>query len=201
MCDRRTMRLSAHFRRQRGVTLIEMLTVLLLFGLIALIGTIQVNKTWQRYRLDNVSSELRNFMQSAFVEMGRQRTPVFLRLEPPNGTVPARLAVCRNADGSGEIDAYVMPDFISLSTTSVTGFTCNWPCAASGGACATITTPRVLRCDSIGRATNSEGTQVREVQTLVVTHRDMINAGLDPRVRWEMQVFPLWQVLAERGLY
>ncbi len=61
-------------------------------------------------------------MQSAFVEMGKERTPIFLRLEPPNGSAPARLAVCRNANGSGEIDAYVMPDFINLSTTSVGRF-------------------------------------------------------------------------------
>ncbi len=60
----------------------------------------------------------------------------------------------------------------------------------------------MLRCDAIGRATNVDpGTQVRQVQTLVVTHRDMVDSGLDPRVRWEMQIYPIWQVLAERGLY
>lgn len=197
----RAMSRNCHRRRQRGVTLVEMLVVLFLFGMIAMIGTIQVNKTWQRYRLDNTANEVRNFMQSAFVEVGKQRAEMFLRLVPPSGATPARLAVCRSANGSGEVAAYEMPSFISLSTTSVTGFTCNWPCAATGGGCATITTPRVLRCDPLGRATNSDPTQVRAVQTLVLTHRDMVDAGLDPRVRWEMRIYPIWQVLAERGLY
>lgn len=186
--------------RERGVTLIELLVVLALFGMMALIGTIQINKTWQRYRLESTASEIRTFVQDAYTEMGRLRTPVFLRLVPINGSNPARLEIARDAAGTTVVRTYVVPDFMSLSTTSITGLESNWPCASAPAACA-VTDPRALQVDMFGRTLRADNVQVNAVQWVNLTHRNMVEGLLTPRTRFTLQVYPIWQAISERGLY
>jgi prepilin-type N-terminal cleavage/methylation domain-containing protein len=197
----RTMRDVSPDFSQRGVTLVEMLVVLAIFALIALIGTVQINKTWQRYRLEGASNEIRSFLQSAFTEAGRMRVPVFVRLLPANGGTPAALQVATDSNGTTVLSSFQIPDFISFSTTSVTGLDCNWPCTGVAGACASGTDPRVLQVSPVGRTMEFDGTPVTVTETLVVTHRDMVTGLLTPRTSYTMRVFPLWQALTERGLY
>lgn len=183
------------------MTLVEMLVVLALFAVIALIGTIQVNKTWQRYRLDSTAREMQTFLQSAFSEAGRLREALFVRLLPANAGVPAILQIATDVNGATVLSTYRVPDFVSLSTTSVTGLDCSWPCGGVGGACTSGTDPRILQVNPLGRTMQADGTPVTQTETLVVTHRDMVTGFLTPKTRFTMEVFPLWQALSERGMY
>jgi prepilin-type N-terminal cleavage/methylation domain-containing protein len=193
------MRKVSSARGQRGVTLIEMLVVVALFGLIALIGTIQINKTWQRYRLEGTSNEIRGFLQSAFTQAGQLRTAVFVRFVPANGGASPLFQITNDANGTTVLSSYTVPDFVSFSTTDPSALDgCNWPCAS--GPCG-ATDPRILQVNPLGRTMQADGTAVTQTETLLVTHKDMVSGLLTPRTSYTMEIFPIWQVLTERGLF
>ena len=166
-----------------------------ILGLLVAIAIPWVAGAIQRARLDTQAQEIRNFMLGAYTRAGEQRTPVTLRLEAPAAGA-RRMVIARNTDGTDELAALRLPQWLGLSTASVAGVTANWPQPAG------VTDVYFLQCDPMGRALNPlTGNQVAAVQTLVVTHRNMVGGNLRPRIRYEVQVFPIWQVQARRGMW
>lgn len=202
------MRALSRDRWDRGFTLIEMLVVVMLIGFAAAIASIQLNKTWQRYRLDTTATDVRNLLQSAYVRMGATRAPVFVRLEPASGGSTAVLRICSAADGSGELQRLSIPDFISLSTSDPTKLECNWPKAdGSVASPADQAVTRELQCDTMGRTRTRTGVLVTDPTigltsvVLTVTHKDMLDGSLTPKIRHNVQVFGLWQIRDDRVMY
>jgi len=186
------MRSTTRIRSQHGVTLIEMLIVLALLGIIVGIASFAINSTWQRYRLEAAAGDARSFVQQTFTAMTGAGAPVFLRLVP--GT-PNRLEITSNADGTGVLRQLELPELINLSMTSTSEIDCDWPDVAGAVPSATDTsTPRVLQLDLVGRTLDATGAQVAGVRHLIMTHDDMVTGKLEPRMRYDVRLYPLWYV-------
>jgi len=180
-------------RRQRGFTLLEVLIVVALVGFIALIALPQIGAAVQRARLDSRVTEIRTFLLSAYTTAGNESSAVVVRLEAIAGQ-PRRLRVTRNLDGTGVLGEHVLPEWLVLSTTDVNGVVSTWPQPTG------VSNVWFLLVDPMGRTMNPEtANQVTAVQSLVLTHRNMVAGGLRPRIRYEVQVFPIWQVRVNRA--
>jgi prepilin-type N-terminal cleavage/methylation domain-containing protein len=187
---------------QRGFTLVEALVVVLIIGFLAALAVVQVNKAWQRSRLEGEAGTVQSFLQSAYTFMVNNRAPVFVRLVV-SATGATVLAITQNSDGSGTVFAsHTFPDFVSLSTTDpapgVLDAATVWPCGACPPATCTIGpgTPGVLECDTMGRAMDtscSPPQMVSGVQSLILTHVDMVRGSLQPRVVYTIQIPPVWK--------
>lgn len=187
---------------QRGFTLVEAMVVVLIIGFLAALAVVQVNKAWQRSRLEGAAGTVQSFLQSAYTYMVNNRAPVFVRLVMSSAG-PTMLAITQNSDGSGTVFAtYKVPNFVSLSTTDPTTGALDaatvWPCGACPPATCTIGpgTPGVLECDTMGRAMNiscSPPEMVSGVQSLVLTHVNMVRGSLQPRIVYTIQIPPVWK--------
>jgi prepilin-type N-terminal cleavage/methylation domain-containing protein len=119
--------------RPRGFTFIEVLIVMVLIGIIALIGSVEISRASQRTKLMGVANDLRAFFSQAVTEMQRVRCTdstcasttqyeVFLQVDAQaaDGTTPVRLITDDNADGllnSGDTTraTYTIPSSILLA--------------------------------------------------------------------------------------
>jgi len=187
---------------QRGFTLLEALVVVAIIGIAAALAVVQVNKAWQKSRLDGAAHDLQSFLQSAYTFMVNSRAAVFVVLTPGSGSTPTTFTITQNADGSGTLfGTYSLPDFVSLSTASAANGALDsrtvFPCACPPGTCTLGSgTPGVLECDPIGRAMNSACSppaMVTGAQTLVLTHVDMVTGKLTPRIVYTIQIPPVWK--------
>lgn len=182
-------------RRQRGFTFIEAMIVVAIIALIAVLAGGQINKSYQRTRLEGAAADVRAFLQSAFVFMNNNRSPVHVRVVPG---APTRLQITQNADGSGRVfSTYVVPDFVQLNVLA-------WPCGCATACTVTASTPGVLQCDATGRAVNAfcgpPPTMVDQPQTIIVTHKDMVSGQLKPNTVYIVQVYPLWNVRSVKSV-
>ncbi len=175
--------------RQAGVTLAEALIVVALMALIVAIAVVQINKSWQKSRLESAAGDITSFLQSAYTYAMANRAPVFVRFEsdPLNPSVVA-LRITQNIDGSGrEFKKYDVPGFVGPAATPT------WPSPASG--------VWYLECDTNGRTFDpGTGTPVAGSQVLAITHTSMISGWLTPKIVYTIQVFPLWQVTAIKSI-
>jgi type II secretory pathway pseudopilin PulG len=177
--------------REAGVTLLEALIVLAIVGLVTAIVVVPVNSYWQRSRLQTTAGDIRNFLQQAYIEAVDYHTQITMTLQ-------------QNADGRWVLQGtnslppprawqatYTLPDFVSLALNPASGAG-GWP-----GSGAT----RSLICDSKGLTIDpSTSHQVLTTQTLAITHVRMLDGSLTPNTRYDIQVYPLWNVTVVKVL-
>lgn len=170
--------------RARGFTLLEVLVVVALFGIAAtiVVGTLQ--STYQKMRLETAVNDIDSLLESAHAAMISTQGEVFVGLI---SGPPWRLRVARNAALSSVVEEYVVPDYVNFSMNVLGAVDTNWPAMASNG-------PWQLRLDTVGRTTTVAGAPVTAVQTLTVTHRDVVTGRLKPRLRYRIEIYPLWRV-------
>ena len=186
-----SVHLPARRHRESGVTLIEALIVLAIVGVLAAIVTVPINSYWQRARTETTAGDIRNFLQQAFTEAVNQHTPITVTLQQDgsgnwvlqlNPAPPAP----RTANGT-----YTIPDFVSLAYNPASGISA-WP--TSGAA-------RTLTCDTVGRTVDpTTGRQVTSTMTMSITHVRMVDGSLAPNIRYDVQVFPIWNVTVRKTL-
>lgn len=177
-------------RAEKGVTLVELLVVLVLVGIGALIGGLYLTSFFQKQRLASVAQEVRAVLAEVPSFAQRFQQPVFVRFVPPSGPQAARLQITRDLPGSQVLRQYAFPPEIVFSFTSTTAVTCNWP---------NIAGTYVLRLDLTGRTTDpGTGQQVDQVENLLLVHRNMVLGSLKPKVGFEIAVAPVWDVRLSR---
>ncbi|HUK13894.1 MAG TPA: prepilin-type N-terminal cleavage/methylation domain-containing protein [Thermoanaerobaculaceae bacterium] len=168
---------------QRGFTLLEALVVVAIIGIAAALAVVQVNKAWQRSRLESAAGDIQSFLQSAYTYMVNSRAPVFVVMTL-SGSSPTTMAVWQNADGSGVQygSTYTFPDFLSVTPS-------NWP---NGTAAST----KELECDGAGRTLDpsvSPPVMVVQPPTLAITHVDMVAGSLRPNTVYTLTLAGLWK--------
>jgi prepilin-type N-terminal cleavage/methylation domain-containing protein len=186
-----SVHLPARRHRESGVTLIEALIVLAIVGVLAAIVTVPINSYWQRARTETTAGDIRNFMQQAFTEAVNQHTPITVTLQQDaSGKWVLQLSPAppppRTVNGT-----YTIPDFVSLAYNPASGISA-WPTSGSA---------RTLTCDTVGRTVDpTSGRQVTSTMTMSITHVRMVDGSLAPDVRYDIQVFPIWNVTVRKTL-
>jgi len=172
--------------RESGVTLLEMLIVLIIVALLALIVTVPVNSYWQRSRVEAAAGDIRNFLQQAFTESVNQHTPITATLHIAAGIQTLTL----NPPPLRSPAAYTIPDFVQVVSANT-----NWPLDSGDWK---------LVCDTFGVTRNPPssppGPPVTSTQTLAITHVRMADGSLSPNLRFDIQVYPLWNVTVRKTL-
>jgi type IV fimbrial biogenesis protein FimT len=173
--------------RESGFTLLEALVVLAIVGVLAALVTVPINSYWQRARTETTAGDIRNFLQQAFTESINQHTPVNVTLQQTAGQWVLQL----NPPPLKTVATYTLPEFVSLALNPAAGAG-GWP--VSGAA-------RTLTCDTLGRTIDpTTGNQVTSTVTMSVTHTRMMDGSLTPKIRYDIQVFPLWHVTVRKTL-
>lgn len=169
--------------RARGFTLLEALVVVALVGIVVtiVVGTLQ--STHQKLRLEAAANDIDSLLESAHAAMVNSQAEVFVGLQKE----PWRLRVARDAALTDVLEEYVVPDHVNFSLAALDAVDTTWPAATADG-------PWRVRLDTFGRTTTPAGAPVAAVQTLTVTHRDVVTGRLTPRLRYEVRIYPLWRV-------
>lgn len=185
--------------RESGFTLIEALVVLVIVGVLAALVTVPINSYWQRARTETTAGDIRNFLQQAFTEAINQHTPINVTLQQD---AASHWVLQLNPPPLKSPGTYTLPDFVSLNLNPAEGAG-GWPVL---GAVRTLTcdTKGLTVCEAgaTGRDANEcDGlSAVHETKTLSITHTGMIDGSLTPKVRYDIQVFPLWNVTIRKTL-
>jgi len=183
------VRQSAPRGRESGFTLLEAIIALTIIALVTAIVVVPVNSYWQRARVETAASEIRSFLQQAQVEAVNQHTQITVTLAQVSGQWVLRLAPPPLHSAA----TYPLPEFVSLALNPASGAG-GWPTIPS-------TTTRALLCDTLGRTFDpTTGARVTSTQTLAITHTRMVDGSLAPNTRYDIQVYPLWNVIVAKVL-
>ncbi len=198
---------------EAGFSLIEMLVVVAILGMIALIMTINVAAALKRGRLEAAANQLRSLVESARLHAAEQGAGVFVVITPnAGGSWAVRLIRDANGDGLlqdpaiGGADVLlqtegtnVLTNDLLLSPPTPTAPPPTWPGPnnwpqANGGF--------VLLCSTGGQPFAPGITTALTVpQVISITHSEMANSSLHPRIRYDITVSPLWRTRLDKVLY
>lgn len=170
---------------ERGVTLVELLVVVVLIGIVAYIGVTQLGALLQKQKLAAAANDARSFLQDVPNQVAKIQAPVFVRLLPASGGQPARLQTARDSAGTQVLRTFSFPSEIVFDFANLTAINCNWP---------QVSGVYTLRCDTVNRATHPLlFTQLQGTADLLVTHKNMVLGSLKPKYGFRLTVSPIWE--------
>jgi type II secretory pathway pseudopilin PulG len=203
-------------RREAGVTLIEALVVLAILGLVTAIVAVPLNSYWQRSRLQSVAGDIRSFLQTAYTEATTQHSQITVTLQQNTTTgnwqlqlspVPPGLTAAQQAIWLQQVGTYNIPDWVSLADNPAAAAG-GWPTADTSHPPASGATSALI-CDTMSRtlcpvgfvscdATATSPAQITNVRTLSMTHTSMADGSLRPNTRFDIQVYPVWNIVNQK---
>ena len=171
--------------RERGFTFVEALVVAGIIGLIALIAGVQISNFANKANLEGAAADVRALLEAAKSSMVNQNTAVTVRYLQLNGRPALQLATPAGA----ALRTLVLPDYVAFAFNAAATAPTAWPAPTAGD---------LFTCDSQGRTLSASGTQVGAIQVVSLTHKGMVDAvgyaEVRPRLRYDVQVYPLWTV-------
>ena len=188
-------------RREAGVTLFEVLVVLAILGLVTAVITVPVNSYYQRSVLQSAAGDVRNFLQVAYTEAVNQHTQMTVSMQQVAGQWQLQISP-PPLNGPA---TYLFPTVVDCTTLNPAATAGGWPSTTTGGV-----TVRSLVCAPTGLtfipagatcgATETAGSAAQEVKTLSITHTSMVAGSLAPNTRFDIQIYPLWNVSYQKVL-
>ncbi len=215
--------------RERGYSLVEMIIVVALLGTIAAMATIKVGDTLKRMRTEAAAQDFKGFLDNVFLLANQgvyfDDTSGDVSRFPSASATRVQVSVftqLSNREGDGFIYADIMPDVnnnglpddpvldpdpntghsmdafrltndLSLSQTNADEVGGTWP--LSGGI------PTIM-CDNQGRAIDPNTRRtITTTAVMPVTHREMVDDNIYPKVSYTVSVTPLWQVTTVKEFF
>jgi|APFre7841882654_1041346.scaffolds.fasta_scaffold56293_2 prepilin-type N-terminal cleavage/methylation domain-containing protein len=177
--------------RVRGFSLVELLVALAILGVVMAAATLQINTYYQRTLLEGEAKDVRALFQLAYSEMVNQHTAVTIVLDVnSDGTRVVRMNPLPTPSGRAAQGRKTLASFVVLAITPGNTLPEAWPTIAVGSY-------NLWVCDTIGRTLDATtNTQVTATQALVLTHSRMLDGSLKPRLRWDVELPPLWNPIA-----
>lgn len=204
-------------RAERGFSLVEVLIVVFIVGVIAAISTISVSNTLKKGRLEQAGESVRGILGAARSQAAMNQCFVFVALGPTNSNLPKRLEVIVDTNRNlvpddGVAQPLAQNQFtagpgsrnedITFSTLAVDQVETNW--MAYVGPRGGISSPYdggefdMIAVDPMGKTYTPDGAMVSAVQTITISHRDMVEGSLRPRQSRVISVSPLFSVAVGR---
>jgi len=169
----------------------EVLVVLAILGLVTVVVSVPINSYWQRSRLQSAAGDIRNFLQTAYTEAVNQHTQVTVSMTQVAGKWQLQISPPPPIGSP----IYTFPDIVDCTTLNPAANAGGWP--ATGAVRSLICSPSGITIIPAGAtcgATETAGSQAREVKTLAITHTSMLDGSLSPNTRFDIQIFPVWNV-------
>jgi len=183
---------------QRGVTLIELLVVLVLIGFMMAMGSVYLRANYVRLQLSNTALSLKQSLGSATWYTTTNRGPVYVWLDNVNTPAMAgRLTITGDAAATQVLYRTTIPNTLWVSSN-------NWLAVPAGSipTSMTSTSPFWLQCDTMNRALHYSSTvssfvpadATTPIFQFSITHLEMKNGKITPRIDYQLQISPLWAV-------
>jgi prepilin-type N-terminal cleavage/methylation domain-containing protein len=193
---------------EKGFTLAEALVVVGIIGIIGMIATVQVSNFVNKANLEGAGAQVRGFLDAVKSETVKARGPITVDYGVvPNSYFETSLrgkTALRMWDGTNTVrKALRFPDYVAWSVNPGTAAPPSWPASPTPVPASTFGAG-LFTCDMMGR-TLVNGSQTSTTQMISITHRGMLDqsgfAHVRPRLRYDIQLYPLWALNVTKNTY